>query len=153
MAKGQPLRLILASASLGRRQLLQQAGWSFEVMPSNVEEPTGEGVNDIRGFVQHVAWLKAAAVAPQDTESWDAVLIDADRKAANSVDKCEATETTKAFGLETAEDKYLKQDQAGHGKVRAALDGSATKAGVVKASVTGSINGETLFVDAVQIQN
>src|SRR5439155_681879 len=63
MADRPPLRLILASASLGRRELLKQAGYAFEVQPSHVEEPTGEGVRDIRAFVQQVAWLKAAAVA------------------------------------------------------------------------------------------
>ncbi len=68
MAERQPLRLILASASRGRRQLLEQAGRTFEVMPSHVDEPTGEGITDIRGFVQHVAWLKAAAVAPRIDE-------------------------------------------------------------------------------------
>jgi septum formation protein len=65
MADRESLRLILASASLGRRQLLEQAGWQFEVIPSGVDEPTGDGVKDIRGFVQHLAWLKAAAVAPR----------------------------------------------------------------------------------------
>jgi septum formation protein len=63
MAKQQPFRLILASASWGRRQLLEKAGRRFDVVPSNVDEPTGEGITDIRGFVQQVAWLKAAAVA------------------------------------------------------------------------------------------
>jgi septum formation protein len=65
MAEGPPVRLILASASWGRRELLTQAGYTFEVMPSHVDEPSGDGVRDIRGFVQHVAWLKAAAVAPR----------------------------------------------------------------------------------------
>jgi len=64
MAKSQSLRLILAIASKGRRQLLEKAGYQCEVMPSHVDEPTGEEVKDIRGFVQNVAWLKAAAVAP-----------------------------------------------------------------------------------------
>jgi septum formation protein len=64
----QPLRLILASASWGRRELLRQAGYTFEVMPSNVDEPTGAGVSDIRAFVQQVAWSKAAAVAPRVDE-------------------------------------------------------------------------------------
>jgi septum formation protein len=63
MASNQPLRLILASASWGRRELLKQAGYTFEVMPSKVDEPTGAGVSDIRAFVQQVAWSKAAAVA------------------------------------------------------------------------------------------
>ena len=63
MADRQPLRLILASASLGRRELLKQAGYAFEVQPSQVDEPGGAGIRDIRTFVQQVAWLKAAAVA------------------------------------------------------------------------------------------
>ena len=57
-----PFRLTLASGSQGRRYLLQRAGYSFDVKPSNVSEPT-EAVNgDIREFVMHVAWTKAAAV-------------------------------------------------------------------------------------------
>jgi septum formation protein len=65
MAKPLPVRLILASGSLGRRCLLEQAGYQFEVLPANVDEPTGEGVTDVRAYVQQVAWMKAAAVAPR----------------------------------------------------------------------------------------
>jgi septum formation protein len=65
MADRPALRLILASASKGRRQLLEDAGYRFEVIPSNVDEPTGAGVQDIRQFVHQVAWLKAAAIAPR----------------------------------------------------------------------------------------
>jgi septum formation protein len=60
-----PLRLILASGSPARRELLAKAGYQFEVMPANVDEPTGAGVTDPRAYVQEVAWLKAAAVAPR----------------------------------------------------------------------------------------
>jgi septum formation protein len=78
MGESAPLRLILASASLGRRELLSRAGYRFEVMPANIDEPT-EGFTDPRTFVQTVAWLKAAAVAPRvpdalvlaaDSTSW-----------------------------------------------------------------------------------
>jgi septum formation protein len=65
MAVKQPERLILASGSAARRDLLTRAGYRFEVRPANIDEPTGQGVTDIRGFVHHVAWLKAAAVAPR----------------------------------------------------------------------------------------
>ena len=58
------LRLILASGSPARRDLLQRAGYAFEVKPANIDEPTGEGFTDPRTYVQTVAWLKAAAVAP-----------------------------------------------------------------------------------------
>jgi septum formation protein len=57
-----PPRLILASASQGRRYLLARTGLPFEVIPANIEEPTAFA--DPRTFVAHVSWLKAAAVAP-----------------------------------------------------------------------------------------
>ncbi len=63
-----PQKLILASASEGRRYLLSRAGFEFEVMPSGVEEPESAGFVDPRAYVQHVAWLKAAAVAPRVAE-------------------------------------------------------------------------------------
>jgi septum formation protein len=63
-----PFRLILASGSRGRRELLERAGYAFEVLPAGIDEPTGAGVTDPRTYVQNVAWLKAAAVAPRVTE-------------------------------------------------------------------------------------
>ena len=57
------VRLILASASPARRELLARSGLSFDVMPADVEEP--EGFSDPRTFVQSAAWIKAAAVAPK----------------------------------------------------------------------------------------
>ena len=63
MAEPKPTRLILASASPARRELLARAGYPFEVRPAHIDEPTG-GFHDPRTFVQAVSWLKAAAVAP-----------------------------------------------------------------------------------------
>jgi septum formation protein len=68
MGEQPPVRLILASGSLGRRELMKRAGYAFEVRPANVDEPTGAGVTDIRAYVQSVAWMKAAAVAPRVAE-------------------------------------------------------------------------------------
>jgi septum formation protein len=68
MGEQSPLRLILASGSAGRRDLLTRAGYRFAVMPANIEEPSGAGFEEPRPFVQHVAWLKAAAVAPHVAE-------------------------------------------------------------------------------------
>lgn len=56
-------RLILASGSLGRRELLKQAGYQFEVHPSNIEEHDGQGVTDPRRYVAELAWQKAEAVS------------------------------------------------------------------------------------------
>jgi septum formation protein len=64
MGEPQTLRLILASGSWGRRELLTQAGYTFEVMPSNVDEPE-TGFPDPRSFTATVAWMKAAATAPR----------------------------------------------------------------------------------------
>ena len=65
MGTPSPVRLILASGSPARRELLTQAGYAFEVIPSSIDEPTEAGVHGIRHYVQQVSWLKAAAVAPQ----------------------------------------------------------------------------------------
>jgi len=56
-------RLILASGSSGRRDLLAKAGYRFDVMPSGVDESEGEDVTDPRRYVAELAWHKAAAVA------------------------------------------------------------------------------------------
>ena len=61
----QSFRLILASGSPARRELLEKGGYRFEVMPANIDEPTGEDAADPRAYVHQVAWSKAAAVAPR----------------------------------------------------------------------------------------
>jgi septum formation protein len=76
MAKKPPLRLILASASPARRELLMRAGYRFEVQPANINEPTSAGFADPRRYVQHVAWLKAAVAATnRDSADNDPALI------------------------------------------------------------------------------
>ena len=56
-------RLILASASPRRRQLLTEAGYRFEVEPSGVEEPEPGPGDDPALYAAQLAWRKAAAVA------------------------------------------------------------------------------------------
>ncbi len=58
-----PFRLILASGSAGRKWLLEEAGYAFEVKPSRIAEPTEARLGDCRHYVGELAWLKAAAVA------------------------------------------------------------------------------------------
>jgi septum formation protein len=58
-----PFRLILASGSPARRDLLTRAGYRFTVQPARIEEPTEAGHGDPRSYVQQIAWMKAAAVA------------------------------------------------------------------------------------------
>jgi septum formation protein len=61
------MRLILASASPARRELLARLGNPFEILPAHIDEPES-GFRDPRSFVQSVSWLKAAAVAPRIDE-------------------------------------------------------------------------------------
>jgi septum formation protein len=63
MGESPSLRLILASASPARRDLLHQQGLPFTIQPANIVEPE-TGFRDPRTMVQTVSWLKAAAVAP-----------------------------------------------------------------------------------------
>ena len=61
-----PLKIILASQSPRRRLLLEEAGYDFEVMPSNVDEPGGICTNcGPAEFVSRFATQKAADVVAQ----------------------------------------------------------------------------------------
>lgn len=75
MATTSARRLILASSSPDRRSMLEKAGYSIEVIPSHVDEPTGQGFTDPRHYVMTVSWRKAAAVAPKVN---DGIIIAAD---------------------------------------------------------------------------
>ena len=70
-------RLVLASGSSGRRWLMSQAGYEFEVLVSQVEEPL-DGYPDPASFVQSVAWSKARAVAQSMTVGRRTLVIAAD---------------------------------------------------------------------------
>jgi septum formation protein len=70
-----PFRLTLASASRGRRWLLEKAGYTFDILPANIDEPTEAVHGSCRQYVQHVSWMKAAAVAPKVS---DGVVLAAD---------------------------------------------------------------------------
>ena len=63
----EPLRLILASASPRRRDILQQLGFAFEVRATNVEEVLPKGL-PAREAAPYLAELKAAACTEWLTE-------------------------------------------------------------------------------------
>ena len=48
--------------------MLERAGYGIEVIPPNIDEPTGQGFTHPRHYVQTVSWLKAAAVAARVTD-------------------------------------------------------------------------------------
>ena len=60
--------LILASSSPRRRELLLEAGYTFEVDPSNIDEPEPDGPIDVRLYVAELAWRKAFAVASRRSQ-------------------------------------------------------------------------------------
>jgi septum formation protein len=62
------VRLILASGSPSRRELMSRAGYTFDVIPANIDEPTEADSHGIRNYVHTLAWRKAAAVAPRISE-------------------------------------------------------------------------------------
>jgi septum formation protein len=55
--------LILASASPRRRQLLEEAGYLFEVDPPEVDEPEPPPGTPPAEYTAHLAWRKAVIVA------------------------------------------------------------------------------------------
>lgn len=68
-------RLILASASPRRADLLSQIGLTFEIYPSEIEEPIPDNNSTPEVVTQRLASLKAKAVAKRYTEG---VVIGAD---------------------------------------------------------------------------
>ncbi|WZO97028.1 Maf family protein [Isosphaeraceae bacterium EP7] len=54
---------ILASASPRRRQLLLEAGYAFEIDPSDIPEPEPPAGTDVAWYVADLAWKKARSVA------------------------------------------------------------------------------------------
>jgi MAF protein len=67
-------KLILASASPRRRELLTLAGWVFEVRPADIDEIVRDG-EDPAQYVQRLAVEKALAVG---TKSGDGIVVAAD---------------------------------------------------------------------------
>ena len=67
------MRLVLASASPRRRELLERLGLDFDVVPADVDESPQDGERP-RAYVRRVAAAKAAAVPAGD----DTVVLAAD---------------------------------------------------------------------------
>ncbi|MFC1762007.1 Maf family protein [Planctomycetota bacterium] len=63
MTSGRPQRFILASQSPRRRELLKRAGYTFEVIPSAVDESTFDETLDPETYVKTLALAKAEEVA------------------------------------------------------------------------------------------
>lgn len=95
-------------------------------------------------------------------KTWTGTLFDADCKSATPTEKCDVTSTTRTFGFMSADGKNYKLDSDSNTKVRTALQThkdqartagtpSSSTSGEVRASVTGSMEGETIKVETIQI--
>lgn len=72
------IRLVLASASPRRRELLEQIGLKFDIMVSTEDEENIDKSLSPELYTQELAILKAAAVAKNITHEKNVILISAD---------------------------------------------------------------------------
>jgi hypothetical protein len=96
--------------------------------------------------------------APPQSRTVSGNLVDADCKADDATAECPLNPTTKAFGVQTPEGQYIKLDSGGNARAHVALRRllkkkgiDVNRAGVIKATVTGTIDGGTVQVDALEL--
>ncbi len=92
-------------------------------------------------------------------ETWSGTLVDANCAAQNkSSAHCAPTSSTSAFALMLADGKTVKLDANGNTKAADALKNSADRSKnpnattPVKAKVSGTLSGDTIAVDTVDVQ-
>jgi hypothetical protein len=117
-------------------------------------------VNALRTLAITIGFALTLLGAPaQPSPTISGTLVDADCKADDVAAACPLTPATQAFGVQTPEGKFMKFDNGGNNRALVAVkrflrrkgDIDIDRAGPIKASVTGSINGDTLHVDALEL--
>src|SRR5688572_13709917 len=94
------------------------------------------------------------AIVSTAAESWTGTVVDVMCKGkdlANHTAKCAVSCAKGGYGLVLPDGKFVKFDESGNAKALAALR-ATTKEKDIKARVTGSLDGEVIKVDAIQIQ-
>jgi hypothetical protein len=94
------------------------------------------------------------AIVATAAESWTGTVVDVMCKGkdlANHTAKCAVSCAKGGYGLVLPDGKFVKFDESGNAKALAALKATA-KEKDIKARVTGSLDGEVIKVDAIQIQ-
>ena len=87
-------------------------------------------------------------------ESWTGTVVDVMCKGkdlANHTTKCAVSCAKGGYGLVLPDGKFVKFDETGNAKTLAALK-ATPKEKDVKARITGSLDGEVIKVEAIQIQ-
>jgi hypothetical protein len=96
----------------------------------------------------------AFAAAAFAAESWTGTVVDVMCKGkdlANHTTKCAVSCAKGGYGLVLPDGKFVKFDETGNAKALAALK-TTTKEKDAKARVTGSLDGDVIKVEAIQIQ-
>jgi hypothetical protein len=96
----------------------------------------------------------ATAIVSTAAESWTGTVVDVMCKGkdlANHTSKCAVSCAKGGYGLVLPDGKFVKFDESGNAKALAALKATA-KEKDIKARVSGSLDGEVIKVDAIQIQ-
>lgn len=87
-------------------------------------------------------------------ETWNGTLVDAMCKKqdlASHTTTCAVKCAKSGYGLVMADGKFMKFDEAGNAKALAALK-ATSKEKDLKAKVTGTLDGDTVQVESVELQ-
>ena len=87
-------------------------------------------------------------------ETWNGTLVDVmckNQDLASHATKCAIGCSKSGYGLVLADGKFVKFDEAGNAKALAALK-ATSKEKDLKAKVTGTLDGETVQVESVELQ-
>jgi hypothetical protein len=104
--------------------------------------------------MKRVAALLIAFSSFALAETWNGTLVDVmckNQDLANHTRECAVKCSKSGYGVVLADGKFLKFDEAGNAKALAALKASS-KEKDLKAKVTGSADGDTLQVEAIELQ-
>ncbi|GEM_PF-3427898 len=85
-------------------------------------------------------------------QSWSGKLVDASCHERDPKASCPISATTTSYGIVTSDGSFYKLDSNGNSQVSKELEQKTTKTGSMNATVTGSLQGDTINVQSVQIQ-
>jgi hypothetical protein len=87
-------------------------------------------------------------------ETWNGTLVDVmckNKDLASHTTKCAVSCAKSGYGLVLGDGKFVKLDEGGNAKALAALK-ATSKEKDLKAKVTGTLDGDTVNVSAIEIQ-
>lgn len=104
--------------------------------------------------MKRVALLLVVVCGSALAETWSGTLVDVMCKGkdlAGHTRECALSCAKSGYGLVTADGKFVKLDESGNAQTLAMLRKS-TKEKDLKAKVTGSMDGDTLHVESIELQ-